>query len=69
MSDSSIPPNDWKRVWTVGDCIARFRDVPAIFKVLNRDATVAGVWHYLTLEMQSRLEMEFAYYDLHTGRT
>ena len=43
--------------------------MPAIFKALDQAAKVASVWHYLTLEMQSRLETEFAYYDLNTGRT
>lgn len=62
------PESDWVWAWTLAECIQHFDWVPRIFHVLDPNSKVAAVWHHLLFEWQSRLDDEFVYYDLRTGR-
>jgi hypothetical protein len=65
----ALGPDHWANHWTVADCIESFGEVPrSLLDMICKDAKVAGIWRYLTLREQSKLDQEFVSYDLRTGR-
>ena len=65
----ALGPDHWANHWTVADCIKNFVEVPRfLLDMICKDAKVAGIWRYLTRREQSKLDQEFVFYDLRTGR-
>jgi hypothetical protein len=62
------PKGGWIWAWTLADCIQHFGWVPRLFHMLDPTSTVAAVWHHLVLEWRRKLDDEFTYYDLRSGR-
>ncbi len=62
------PETDWTHHWTIADCVKHFGCVPQVFRLIDPTSKVSDIWHYLTIGMQSRLDFEFTYYDVMTGR-